>query len=202
MKRAANFLLRPVVLWSIAAVLVCAVAQAEESGHAVAEGVHHEVGVPKVVYYQALNLGILVIGLVYLLRKKAQGFFKKRHSDLTVAIQEARRAKDEAEKRHQEYSLKIRNLEKESSSYFEQMRQEGEAAKARMIEEAKRIAETIRAEAKRTVENEINKAKLELREEALRLSLDSARVLLTSKVEEPDRQRLQREFVEKIEAVQ
>ncbi len=160
----------------------------------------HEI--PKVVFYQAINFFCLVGLLYYFLRKPAKAYFAKRHDDLTSAIREAKRLKEEAEAKHQEYVLKIRNLETESTRILNQIRAEGEASKIRMIEEAKRISESIETEAKRAANNEVEKARAELYDEVLEQALAGARALLTKSVAEKDQLRLQKEFVEKIEAVQ
>jgi F-type H+-transporting ATPase subunit b len=160
----------------------------------------HEI--PKVVLYQAINFLCLVGLLYYFLRKPTKAYFAKRHDDLTSAIREAKRLKDEAEAKHQEYVLKIKNLEAESTKILNQIKAEGEASKTRMIEEARRISETIQTEAKRTANNEVEKARAELYDDVLEQALVGARTLLTKSVAEKDQLRLQKEFVEKIEAVQ
>jgi F-type H+-transporting ATPase subunit b len=160
----------------------------------------HEI--PKVVFYQAINFFCLVGLLYYFLRKPVKAHFTKRHDDLTSALREAKKLKEEAEVKHQEYVLKIRNLENESAKILNQIKAEGEASKLRMIDEGKRISEAIQSEAKRTANNQIEKARAELYEEILEQALTGARTLLTKSVAEKDQLRLQREFVEKIEAVQ
>jgi F-type H+-transporting ATPase subunit b len=160
----------------------------------------HEI--PKVVLYQAINFFCLVGLLYYFLRKPVVAHFAKRHDDLTLAIREAKKLKEEAEAKHQEYVLKIKNLEGESTKILNQIRSEGEASKQRMIEEAKRISDSIQMEAQRTANNEIEKARAELYDEVLEQALAGARTLLTKSVAEKDQLRLQKEFVEKIEAVQ
>jgi F-type H+-transporting ATPase subunit b len=160
----------------------------------------HEI--PKIVFYQAINFFCLVGLLYYFLRKPVKAHFAKRHNDLTTAIREAKKLKDEAEAKRQEYVLKIKTLESESAKILNQIRTEGESSKLRIIEEAKRISELIQTEAKRAANNEIEKARAELYDEVLEQALAGARTLLTKSVAEKDQLRLQKEFVEKIEAVQ
>ncbi len=159
-------------------------------------------GIPKIVIYQAINFTGLVLILYFALRKKVSAYFLKRHGDLTLQLREAKQLKDEAEAKNKEYLEKIRNLESEASQILAQIRTEGEASKNRIIAEAKVLAEAIQVEAKRAAENEIQKAKTELYDEVLSQSLEGARSLLIKSVVEKDQLRLQKEFVEKIEAVQ
>ncbi len=171
---------------------------ADGGGHAA--GGHQ--GIPKTVFYQALNFFTLMILLYFILRNKVGGFFSSRHKNLTVALAEAQRVKAEAAKVHEEYTLKIQNLEREAGNMLEQMRSEGKDAKQRLLDEAKKLAENIEKEAKRTAQNELDRAKTELYDEVLQQSLEGARQLLAKTVVDNDQRRLQKEFVEKIEAVQ
>src|SRR5947208_3449106 len=89
----------------------------------------HGEGIPKIVYYQALNFFGLLLIMFFIVKGKVSGFFNKRREELTKAIGESRRLKEEAEKKHEEYSIKIQTLEKETEASMEKIRQDGEAAK-------------------------------------------------------------------------
>jgi F-type H+-transporting ATPase subunit b len=161
-----------------------------------------EHGVPKIVIYQALNFFGLLLILYFVIKNKVSSFFVARHKTLTAAITEAQRMRTEAAKLHEEYSVKIQNLEREADNMLNQMKREGKEAKQRLLDEAKKLAEAIEREAKRTAENEVGRAKSELYEDVLQQSLEGARMLLSKTVVDNDQRRLQKEFVEKIEAVQ
>jgi F-type H+-transporting ATPase subunit b len=175
--------------------LISAVAFAEESHGA------HEGGIPKVVYYQALNFFTLIAILAYILKSKVSSFFTKRYDTLKAAIQESRRLKDEAEKRHQEYSVKLQKLENEMSHSLEKIQSEGEIIKKKIIQEAQKAAIIIESETKKTIDVELERAKKLLFEEALNQSLSNARDLMSKNVGATDQQRLQKEFVDKVEAM-
>jgi F-type H+-transporting ATPase subunit b len=161
-----------------------------------------EHSIPKVVLYQAVNFFGLLLIMYFALRKKVSAYFSRRHDDLTAVLLEAKKQKEEAEQKHQRYSLKIKNLEKEGAKVLDQIRIEGEESKKRIVEEAKRISESIQIEAKRSADNESEKARAELYGEVLEQALSGARALLVKSVVDNDQRRLQKEFVEKIEAVQ
>ncbi|MDZ4677307.1 MAG: ATP synthase F0 subunit B [Oligoflexia bacterium] len=181
-----------------AMIVVSLAAFAESGSHA--SGANH--GVPKIVYYQALNFFGLLIILYFVVKNKVSGYFSARHKTLTAAITEAQRMRTEAAKMHEEYSVKIQNLEREAGQMLEQMKLEGKEAKQRLLDEAKKLVENIEREAKRTAQNELDRAKAELYDDVLQQALDGARTLLTNTVVDNDQRRLQKEFVEKIEAVQ
>ena len=180
-----------------AIIIITSVAFAEESGSEA-----HESGIPRIVFYQALNFFGLIVILFYLTKSKVKDFYFQRHKTLTAALTEAKRIREEAEKKHQEYTIKIQDLEKQADAVIEKIRLEGEQAKNRMIAEAKTLAQAIDLEAKRTASNEIEKAKAELYDEVLQQALDGARGILEKSIAANDQKRLQREFVDKIEAVQ
>ena len=142
------------------------------------------------------------IFLVYFLKPKVGAFFNGRRETVLAALKEANRIKTEAENKHQEYVIKIQELQKEQDSVLEQIRRDGEETRKRIMEEAKRLSENIKNEAARAAETEVEKARSELYDEVLQQALDGARALLVKSVAENDQRRLQKEFVEKIEVVQ
>jgi len=158
--------------------------------------------IPRVVLYQTINFLCLGLLLYFFLRKPVAALFLKRHNDLTAAIREAKKLKEEAEAKYQEYLAKIQTLESDSARVLNQIKAEGEASKQRIIEEATRVSENILKEAQRTATNEVERARAELYDEVLEQALVGARSILTQSVVEKDQLRLQKEFVEKIEAVQ
>jgi len=185
-------------LWIFVVVTILSPCAFAEEG----AGSHAEGGVPRIVLYQALNFFGLLIILFFVVKNKVGGFFAKRHETLTLALNEAKKQKQEAEKRHQEYVIKIQNLERDATVFIDQIKKDAEESKKRIIEEAIKLVEVVRQEAKRSAENEIEKAKAQLYDEVLQQSLDGARGLLGESIAENDQRRLQKEFVEKIEAVQ
>ena len=161
----------------------------------------HEGGIPKIVFYQALNFFALIGLLYYLTKNKVTGFFNKRHETLKAAVNESRRLKEEAEKRHQDYTLKFQKLDQDTEENIEKIKREGAETKKRIIEEAHKTAAIIEAETKKAIELELNRAKKQLFEEALEKSLTGAKELLEKNVEASDQQRLQKEFMTEVESM-
>ena len=175
-------------------------AQAAGEAHgATGHGAPHEI--PKVVFYQAVNVSGLILLFYFLLRKKAKLFFEERHEKVAEAIDQAKQAHEEAQKRHEHYKLQIKSLETEADSHIDAVHREGEEAKQRMIAEAKLVAKNIEAEARKSAANEIEAAKLKLRDEVVGAALVLAREALSKSVAQNDQHRLQQEFVDKIQAV-
>ena len=131
-----------------------------------------ETGIPRIVYYQAINVFLLVAILVYFLKPKVGAFFNGRRETVLAALKEANRIKTEAENKHQEYVIKIQELQKEQDSVLEQIRRDGEETRKRIMEEAKRLSENIKNEAARAAETEVEKARSELYDEVLQQAHD------------------------------
>jgi F-type H+-transporting ATPase subunit b len=165
---------------------------------------HHEAlqHIPKTVGYQAFNFFGLVIILAFVLRTRVADFFTGRHDKLVQAVTEARRVQEEAARKHQDYQVRLQTLERQAEAQIENIRREGEEYRKRLIEEARLVAKNIGTEAERTAKAETEKAKAALREEVLQQALGLARQSLKTSVVEKDQQRLQKEFVEKIQVVQ
>jgi F0F1-type ATP synthase membrane subunit b/b' len=191
---------RDLLIWT--AVLIAGFAAAKillpaEPAHA--DGEHH--GIPNVVFYQALNFAG-VLSLIYILmRDNVKAFFKTRSQSVTEKLQEAKRLHQEATGRLQEVKTKLRELEIEGQTLIKKMKEEGEAYRLQMEKETVRLVETIQTEAKRAAQNELDRSREVLYEEVLSQALEGARGLLDKSVAEKDQRRLQKEFVEKIEAV-
>lgn len=151
--------------------------------------------------YQAINVSILAGILFWFLKPKVIEMFKSRSIDLQKAVTESKRLKEEAEVQKEEIQNRLRKLSATANETLARVQAEANALKARMKEETAKAINDIQREAKLAAEREILKAQGTLYEEALESSLSQARKLLTEGVVATDQKRLQKEFVEKIEAV-
>lgn len=150
---------------------------------------------------QAFNFVILVSLLIYLLKKAVSEHFEQRLKGYADLVQRAERAKAEAEKSHREISERFRQLESTADQSIQQARAEAEELKRRMVDEAKALSQRLEEEARRSASLEIEKAKSELRKELLARALDSSTDDLKKNLGSSEQQRLQKEFVEKIQVV-
>ena len=163
-------------------------------------GAAHEGGIPKVVFYQALNFFLLIGVLYFLLRSKVTQFFNKRHDTLKVAVNESKRLKDEAEKRHQEYTVKLQKLETDMAHSLEKMRSEGEQLKKKVVAEAQKTAQFIEEETRKIIATELERAKKQLFEEALEKTLDKAQKITKAGIQQKDQQKMHEEFIDRVGA--
>src|SRR5258708_1077961 len=96
------------------------------------QAVAHAAGIPKVVYYQALNLGILVIVLIYFLRDKIKAFFAQRGHDFHQAVEKAHAVKHEAESKHKDIKERLQQLSDSAAENIARAHAEAEQLKQLM----------------------------------------------------------------------
>jgi len=175
------------------------VAFAQEHGAHEAEG---PVTVPwGTIGVQAFNVILLFALLVYLLREMVVIHFKGRRQIYTELVERAETAKAAAQKSHNEISRKLADLQKSADDNIRTAKAEAEALKQKLIGEAQTLAKKLEDDAHRAVDIEIEKAKGQLRTELLAEAISVSRDALKKTVGSSEQQRLQTEFVDKIQVV-
>ena len=151
------------------------------------------------VIKHAVNLGILVGLLVYLLRKPVGSFLESRRANLSKEIDEAKKAIEEAKEKYEQFSDKLNSLESEVSSLKESIRQQGEQEKADIIKQAENTCELIKKETKDTIELESLRAKRDVQEEVIVSSISQAHELIKSNIDSSDVTKSIDKFVKLVE---
>lgn len=162
---------------------------------------HHAEGVPKVVLWQAINLGLIFAFVIYKFKDKITHLFKARNTTFLSEFQKSQSIKSEAEKKLSEIRHKIAHLENTAEEGVERARAEAADLRKQMIQEAKNLAEKIKREAEATAQVEIQSAKRALHEEIVRESVRQAKEILKKDMGQPDQIRLQDQFSNQIETV-
>ena len=108
--------------------------------------------------------------------------------------------KKEAEKELAKYNERFSLLEKEAEKLVEEYIKQGNEAKARIIEEAKKAAEKLEEQARRNIENEFKQAKIKLQQDTLEKALVNAETLIKSNITAQDQDKLVDEYLEKVVA--
>lgn len=140
--------------------------------------------------WKIINFIILAAGVYLVWTKAIKGLLEKRGEDIKKALDEARLAKEEADKKADEYRQKLNILDKRVSEIHEELRLEGEAEKKRMIAEAETASVRVKEQAKLAAEQEIKKARLELRKEVAELAVGMAQEILKKELSPADQERL------------
>lgn len=165
------------------------------------EGAHHvDTGKQlKDFAWRVLDFGVLMALVIWALKKaNVKGTLAARQEGIDKALREAAEAKDAAEKKFAEYSEKLVAANKEIDEIYAAIRTEGEAEKARIIAEAKVMAEKIREQSSQAATQEVLKARTELRGEAARLAVELAEKSIKEKIVKNDQDRLVGEYLTKV----
>ena len=185
--------------WFVVSLLMPLSAWAASGAHGDA---HHEVHIPwSSLGVQAFNVFVLLAVLIYLMRKAAVAHFANRATEYNDLVQRAEKAKLEAERGHREIKERLDKLESGAEPSLVQARREADELKTKMIAEARTVAERMKTEAQRTIATEVEKAKAELRHELLQSALATSHEVLKSSLSSSEQQKLQNEFVSKIQVV-
>ena len=150
--------------------------------------------------YKVMNFGVLAIGLFLLVRKPASQALNSRISGIKEQLSELEEKKQVAEKQLAEYTEKFSSLEQETEKLIEDYIRQGNEAKARIIDEAKKAAEKLEEQARRNIDHEFKKAKLELQREIMEKALQKSEEILKTKITAKDQEKLVDEYLEKVVA--
>jgi len=148
-------------------------------------------------------LGFLL--LVWILRKYAWGPVLKALEDRRQKIEgdfrEADRAKEQANELKLSYELKLRAADAEARTRIQSAVEEGQRVAAEIKAQAQSEATQRLARAEDEMMREREKAKEQLKEQIIKLSLGAAAKILRQKLDDPAQRRLASEFVDEVSAL-
>jgi F-type H+-transporting ATPase subunit b len=184
-----------------AIVLLASTGFASEGG----EGAHHvdNAAQMKDFGWRVLNFAVLLGIIVWALKKAdLKGSLAARQAEIGKSLKDAEAARDAAEAKLREYSVKLDQASKEIDELHAAIIREGEQEKSRIIAEANSAAEKIVAQAALSAEQETVKARNELRAEAARLAVEIATGKLTGAIQKNDHDRFVGEYLDKVVQIQ
>jgi F-type H+-transporting ATPase subunit b len=148
--------------------------------------------------WKVINFVVLGIGIYVLWLKVIKGILVKRGFDVKNGLVEAKAAKEDAEKRAEEYKQKLSTLEARLVELAQEIRREGEAEKERIMADAATAIDKLKGHASFTLEQEIKKARIEIRREVAGLAIKMAADLLTKEIKPEDQDRLIKGYIDDI----
>lgn len=161
-----------------------------------AEEAHHEGGGG--MGWKIFNFILLVIGILLAWFKGIKPMLENRSTDIRKAIEEARQAKDAADKKALEYREKLSLLEKKIAEIQNELKLEGEAEAERIVKDAEAAAVRIAEQARLTADQELKKAKVELRHEVAGLAVQMAEEILGKELNPDDQKRLVKGYIDNL----
>lgn len=170
------------------------------SGVAVAssEGGHGGGGWAATDTYRVMNFAVLAIGLFFILRKPVSQFLSDRIQGIRDQLKDLEAQKIAAEKKLAEYNDKLAALSQEADKIVAQYRQQGEAAREKILKEAENAAAKLEDQARRNIENEFAQAKLKLETEVFEKAIAKAESRLKDLVTDNDQDRLVQDYLNKV----
>jgi F-type H+-transporting ATPase subunit b len=148
------------------------------------------------LFFSTINFLIFVAILRKYALPAVRDTIRQRRDKIVQALNEARRAKEEAEALRQEYEHKLAGLAAEQQRLQTQALEAAEREKDRVLEEARRMAERIQHEARQIAQREIEEARRVLRQEVSEQAVRLATELVTARLNQND----QRRFVQNLVA--
>ena len=168
------------------------------TGLCFASGGNAEITWKKTDWYKVMNFAVLAVGLYLVVRKPVASALDGRIENIKEDLRVLEAEKAEAEKQLAEYNKRIATLDKEVEKIVSEYKQQGEAAKAKILASAKESAEKLEEQAKRNIENEFELARQKLRTDIFEQAVVRAEELVKGKITSEDQDRLIEEYLDKV----
>lgn len=159
---------------------------------------HSEEGGLKESLFKWANFLVLFGGLGYFLRKPVQQFLASRREEIRKSLEEARSAKEKAERDLAQALAKLEQVEAEMVSLKTAAVAEMEADRRQILEAAKREADQIIASARDEVALLVKNAQKDLREHSAALVVELAEQQIKSQIRPEDQGRLFQQFTDSL----
>ena len=158
-----------------------------------------ELGInPAVLIAQIVNVAILFTALYFLLFKKFLQNVKARKEKIANDLEEARRARADAEKAETLFHQRLEEIEREREETLAKAREEAKQIRSEMLakarEDAKKEAERILAQERAAFEAERQKMLADMHKQVANLVLVATRKVIAESIDE----QTQRELIDRV----
>ena len=131
----------------------------------------------------AINLGLLIALIIYLIRKPFLSFLKNRKERLRSEVDRAAAAAEQAQITLKEYSAKLDAVASEIAALQENIRKQGENERNDLVSAAEKSCEMIKKEVEDTIRLETTKAVSEIQSEVVDSALALAEKMIKERVD-------------------
>jgi F-type H+-transporting ATPase subunit b len=145
--------------------------------------------------FPVINFLIFVFILYRYVIPTVRDALRQRREKITLALEEAKRAKEEAERLRQDYEQKLAGLAAEQEKMREQALEAAERERGRIVEEARQMAERVKNEVQQIAQREVEEARRTLRQEVANQAVRMATELLQSRLTQTDHRRFVQDLV-------
>ena len=145
---------------------------------------------PGLELWKFVNLGIFVLGMMYIVKRKVSDAFRERGETIRRELVEAKQERDQALARLAEVEARLKTLDGEVAALHEQSQLQAEAERERIANDTQREMAGLREQAQREIESAGKTARQRLRRFAARQSVLYAEELLRRDLRADDDARL------------
>jgi F-type H+-transporting ATPase subunit b len=165
------------------------------------EGGHGHIPWGNLIIPQLVNFSIVMGGLIFLLKTPLRNYFHDRAKSFEQLKQKAEAAKAEAERKNSEVRAQLTTLDTTSDKSLEEAKVESQKLRKQIVDEASVQATRIEEESSRMVQHELDRAVAALRTELVTNSVRFAESKIKEKVTPASQDKLNKEFLDKVQAV-
>lgn len=140
--------------------------------------------------WKIINFLVLFIVLYKFAKKPLADFLQKRSETIAKTLQEAKAAREAAEKALREVEGRLKSKDAEIGAIIAAAKRSGELERNAIIEESVRLKEKIVEQAKTNIEFELKQAKKIIKAEAVELAMELAEKKLKEKLTKDEQERL------------
>lgn len=184
---------RFVTLAVMAATAVAQIAVASEEAH------HHEAGIPvATLIFSTINLLLFLWILARFVLPSVRTWVSERRTHVVTELEAAAAAKAGAQRLRAEWERRIAELDTTIAEMREQARRDSERERERILEAARKAAETIRRDAERAAAYELRRTQEQLRAELVTRAVQLAAAATRKQWSVDDQQRAVGEFLAQV----
>jgi F-type H+-transporting ATPase subunit b len=145
---------------------------------------------------------IVLVGLIaWVIRKKGNPALAARRAEVEKELAEAKRLRDEAEKRHMETAMRLEKLDEEMVEIRGDMIKAGEAERDRIVAQAEEKAARLRKDASFLIEQQMKQLREDLLQQAASAAVVAAQELLQERTTDADQDQLAEAYLNRLDEV-
>lgn len=148
---------------------------------------------------QAINFAILLFLLNKIAFKPLLSKLAERSNAIKSSLEEARQAREEAQRMMSDHQAKIRQVHQEAAAIRDQAMRVAAEEQQRLLEAARAEAGRIVEQARSQIDTDVKRARAALRQEVGALAIEVAEHLLRKSLREEDHRRLVADSINRLE---
>lgn len=145
--------------------------------------------------WHLFNLLVILGVIFWMARRPVTDAIRNRAHDIRKEITDAARMRDEAMQRHEELGARLARFEDEVAQMKAAAAEEARQEEQKLVDRARAEAVRIQQTAERSIRDEVVRAQVALRKEAVDLAVQLAEQTLRAEVGPEDHKRLARQFL-------